>query len=168
MPLPQFTPMPLARLPAPFDHPAWIFELKYDGFRALAYVEDGRARFVSRNGNTFKFFPELTAAIGPALGVTDAVPGRLPRLGDLLPQNVFLHLRPFGRALTYSLKNARLDFTRGSRSGGGDNRSRASSSPSAPASTPAPRPDARAFRPDCSARPDRFPGRTTRLPGEDA
>jgi len=22
----------------PFDHPDWLFELKYDGFRALAYV----------------------------------------------------------------------------------------------------------------------------------
>ncbi|HWQ56810.1 MAG TPA: hypothetical protein VN442_24195 [Bryobacteraceae bacterium] len=56
----------LPDLPEPFDHPAWIYELKYDGFRALVYIEDGRARLVSRNGNTFKSFPELTAAIGPA------------------------------------------------------------------------------------------------------
>ncbi|HWR34250.1 MAG TPA: hypothetical protein VN622_00080, partial [Clostridia bacterium] len=34
----------LPDLPEPFDHPAWIYELKYDGFRALAYIEDGRAR----------------------------------------------------------------------------------------------------------------------------
>ena len=33
--------MPLARLPEPFDHPDWIFELKYDGFRALAHLENG-------------------------------------------------------------------------------------------------------------------------------
>jgi ATP-dependent DNA ligase len=33
--------MPLARLPESFDHPDWIFEMKYDGFRALAYVEHG-------------------------------------------------------------------------------------------------------------------------------
>jgi ATP-dependent DNA ligase len=33
--------MPLARLHAPFDHPDWIFELKYDGWRAMAYVENG-------------------------------------------------------------------------------------------------------------------------------
>ncbi len=33
----------LARLPEPFDHADWIYELKLDGFRALAYVEDGRA-----------------------------------------------------------------------------------------------------------------------------
>jgi bifunctional non-homologous end joining protein LigD len=44
--------MPLARLPEPFDHTDWIYELKYDGFRALAYIEDGRARLMSRNGNS--------------------------------------------------------------------------------------------------------------------
>jgi hypothetical protein len=27
VPLPKFTPMPLARLPEPFDHPDWLFEI---------------------------------------------------------------------------------------------------------------------------------------------
>lgn len=36
--------MPLACLHAPFDHPDWIFEPLLDGFRALVYVEDGRAQ----------------------------------------------------------------------------------------------------------------------------
>jgi ATP-dependent DNA ligase len=31
--------MTLARVAAPFDHPDWIFELKHDGFRAIAYIE---------------------------------------------------------------------------------------------------------------------------------
>jgi bifunctional non-homologous end joining protein LigD len=39
----------------------------------LAYVEDGTARLVSRNGNTFKTFPGLTAAIGPATACRNAV-----------------------------------------------------------------------------------------------
>jgi hypothetical protein len=30
--------MPLSRRPAPFDHPEWVFELKYDGFRSLAVI----------------------------------------------------------------------------------------------------------------------------------
>ena len=34
----------------PFDDPEWIFELKYDGFRALAVIERGRAQLLSRNG----------------------------------------------------------------------------------------------------------------------
>jgi ATP-dependent DNA ligase len=32
------TPMGLSRRPEPFDNPDWLFELKWDGFRALAYV----------------------------------------------------------------------------------------------------------------------------------
>src|SRR2546428_11579265 len=39
----QFQPMPLLKRAAPFDDPEWIFELKYDGFRALAVIEHGRA-----------------------------------------------------------------------------------------------------------------------------
>jgi len=36
--------MPLAVLREPFDHPEWIFELKYDGFRSLAFVKHGTCR----------------------------------------------------------------------------------------------------------------------------
>lgn len=55
--------MPLGRARAPFSHSAWIYEIKWDGFRALAYVEDGACQLVSRNGNVFKSFPALTAAL---------------------------------------------------------------------------------------------------------
>ena len=54
--LPVFQPLPLTRRPQPFSHAEWCFELKYDGFRALAYVEGGRVRLVSRNGNEFRSF----------------------------------------------------------------------------------------------------------------
>ncbi len=52
--LPSFKPMRLARLREPFDHPDWLFELKFDGFRALAYIENGSARVVSRRHNAYK------------------------------------------------------------------------------------------------------------------
>jgi len=39
-----------------FDGAEWLFELKYDGFRALAYLEHGRCRLVSRNGHGFSSF----------------------------------------------------------------------------------------------------------------
>ena len=38
---PRITPAPLIRLPERFDHPDSLFELKYNGFRALAYLEAG-------------------------------------------------------------------------------------------------------------------------------
>lgn len=65
--------MPLARLPASFDHPDWLFELKYDGFRALAYIEAGRVRLVSRKENTYKSFAGLCASIAEELGNREAV-----------------------------------------------------------------------------------------------
>jgi len=33
----------------PFSRPEWVFETKWDGFRSLCFVRDGRSRFVSRN-----------------------------------------------------------------------------------------------------------------------
>jgi bifunctional non-homologous end joining protein LigD len=59
----QFQPMPLVRRPEPFTHADWIFEVKWDGFRSLAYIENGRCRLISRNGNEFKSFPDLNAAL---------------------------------------------------------------------------------------------------------
>src|SRR3979409_2200140 len=50
-----FQPMPLSRKPQPFDHPEWVFELKYDGFRSLAVIHGGRCELISRNGHPFSF-----------------------------------------------------------------------------------------------------------------
>jgi bifunctional non-homologous end joining protein LigD len=54
-----FQPMPLSWKPVPFDHPEWVFELKYDGFRSLAIVDGGRCELISRNGNPFSSFDSL-------------------------------------------------------------------------------------------------------------
>jgi len=59
-----FTPMPLNRSREPFSSPDWIFELKYDSFRALAEIEYGRCRLISRNGNAFATFRDLALRIG--------------------------------------------------------------------------------------------------------
>src|SRR5437016_309899 len=70
----QIQPMPLLKRPLPFDDPNWIFELKYDGFRALAVIEHGRARLLSRNGHHFASFADLGKLIGGALpNVNDTV-----------------------------------------------------------------------------------------------
>jgi bifunctional non-homologous end joining protein LigD len=66
MPL-QFQPMPLLKRRVPFDDPDWLFELKYDGFRALAIIEHERAHLISRNGNQFASFADVAADIGNAL-----------------------------------------------------------------------------------------------------
>ena len=60
--LPEITsPMLATAIDAPFDDPKWLFELKWDGYRALARVDaDGDVALVSRNGQDFTpKFPEL-------------------------------------------------------------------------------------------------------------
>ena len=89
MSLPRITPMPLARLNAPFDHPDWIFEPKLDGFRAVAYVEGGACRLVSRNRNAFKTFEPLAQAIGQELSGRSAIlDGEIVRPGPGRPADV--------------------------------------------------------------------------------
>ena len=51
--------MPLNRLQEPFSHADWLFEVKWDGFRALLHSDKDGVRLVSRNGNVFKSFPRL-------------------------------------------------------------------------------------------------------------
>jgi len=46
--------------PKPFSHPDWIFEPKWDGYRSLCIVENGKVKLISRNGRDLsKRFPEL-------------------------------------------------------------------------------------------------------------
>ncbi len=43
-----------------FNDPGWLFEIKWDGYRAVAFLDGGRLRLVSRNQNDFTAqFPEL-------------------------------------------------------------------------------------------------------------
>lgn len=67
---PQPKPLPTVKQPmlatlvgAPFDDDGWLFELKWDGYRALCTIESGRSyRLVSRNGTDFTpMFPEFSS-----------------------------------------------------------------------------------------------------------
>src|SRR5690349_3130762 len=69
----QFQPMPLLKRATAFDDPDFIFELKYDGFRALAVIEHGRAQLLSRNGHPFASFSALAEAISDSLPNARAV-----------------------------------------------------------------------------------------------
>jgi bifunctional non-homologous end joining protein LigD len=62
--LPHFRPMRLSRRLKPFDHPDYIFELKHDGFRALAYIDADDCRLISRNANAFRSFSALRESLG--------------------------------------------------------------------------------------------------------
>ncbi len=57
--LPKLSPMDLIQIPAPFDDPDFLYEVKFDGFRALAYVDAGHCELVSRKGHVYRRFGDL-------------------------------------------------------------------------------------------------------------
>ena len=53
-------PMLAESVAEPFDGPEWLFEIKWDGYRAIAFIESGEVRLVSRNQNDLTArYPEL-------------------------------------------------------------------------------------------------------------
>jgi bifunctional non-homologous end joining protein LigD len=53
-------PMLAETIDEPFDGAEWLFEIKWDGYRAIVFIENGKARLVSRNQNDLTArFPEL-------------------------------------------------------------------------------------------------------------
>ena len=56
--------MLLTEVKRPFHKPGWIYEEKYDGYRAVAYKHDGRVRLISRNlKDLTKQFEEVAEAV---------------------------------------------------------------------------------------------------------
>ena len=59
-PLPKgIKPMLATLVDGPFDDPDWQYEVKWDGYRALAFVNKGKVELLSRNNKSFndKFYP---------------------------------------------------------------------------------------------------------------
>jgi ATP-dependent DNA ligase len=79
---------PLERLRTPFDSPEWLYEIKYDGFRGLAYLKAGEGSLVSRNGNVMRRFRGLATELAQACSKHRAiVDGEITCLGpDGRPQ----------------------------------------------------------------------------------
>ena len=73
MPLPRVQPIIPTSRDEPFDDPEWLFEFKYDGFRALCHLEQGRCRFLSRRGNILDRFAALGEQMAAELDVGEAI-----------------------------------------------------------------------------------------------
>jgi bifunctional non-homologous end joining protein LigD len=67
----------LATLASPDELPRgseWVFEVKWDGYRAVAYVRGGEATLVSRNGNDLtQRFPTVAKDVAKAVKTPDCV-----------------------------------------------------------------------------------------------
>jgi bifunctional non-homologous end joining protein LigD len=61
---PDLRPMLATLTDEPFDDPDWVFETKWDGFRAIAVAGPGHASLYSRNGNDIsRKYPSICAAL---------------------------------------------------------------------------------------------------------
>ncbi len=63
----QIKPMLATLVDEPFEDKQWVYEIKWDGYRAVTFIKDGRLRFVSRNGN------DLTSAYPELHGIADNI-----------------------------------------------------------------------------------------------
>ena len=105
---PTFAPMLSGTREAPFDDDRWLFEVKWDGVRAIATCqrpgtgEDGRATLITRNGNDCTpAYPELAPVWERVLARNAVLDGEVVALGpdgnpsfQLLAQR--MHLRDKG------------------------------------------------------------------------
>jgi bifunctional non-homologous end joining protein LigD len=97
---PDLRPMLATLTDKPFDDPNWIFETKWDGFRAIALAAPGRASLYSRNGNDVSNkFPTICAALA-------AIKQEAVLDGELVA------LDAHGRSRFQLLQNAGRDTTR--------------------------------------------------------
>ena len=61
---PDLRPMLATLTDQPFDDPDWVFETKWDGFRAIAVARPGHARLYSRRGHDIsEKYPSICAAL---------------------------------------------------------------------------------------------------------
>jgi bifunctional non-homologous end joining protein LigD len=82
-PLPEFVEPMKAQLVTSMPAGEWLYEIKFDGYRALALRGGRETRILSRNQNSLgKKFPEITSSIA-ALDVRDAIiDGEIVALDD--------------------------------------------------------------------------------------
>src|SRR5688572_17666436 len=61
----KMLPMLATLVDKPFDREGWIYEIKWDGYRALAFMKDGQVELKSRNDKPFneKFYPVYQALV---------------------------------------------------------------------------------------------------------
>jgi bifunctional non-homologous end joining protein LigD len=101
-------PMLATSIDEPFDGADWVFEIKWDGYRAIAFIEDGKVRLVSRNQNDLTpRYPELKDLAKFIKAKTAILDGEVVALDDqgrpsfdLMQQRT--GFRPGGRGVTHA------------------------------------------------------------------
>jgi bifunctional non-homologous end joining protein LigD len=96
-------PMLATLVDEPFDAADWLFEIKWDGYRAIAFLDQSHLRLVSRNQN------ELTPAFPELHELADAI-----RASQVILDGEIVALDSQGRA-SFSLMQQRTGVSEGGR-----------------------------------------------------
>jgi bifunctional non-homologous end joining protein LigD len=68
----------------PFTDPAWIYEIKYDGYRCMARIEGGQVQLRTRNcADCTKWYPEVAQVLARLPGGPHLVDGEACVLDDI-------------------------------------------------------------------------------------
>jgi bifunctional non-homologous end joining protein LigD len=78
----KLPPMLATLVDKPFDRQGWLYEVKWDGYRALAFLNKGSAELKSRNDKSFtnKFYPVTRALKGWKINVV--IDGEIVVVGE--------------------------------------------------------------------------------------
>ena len=77
-----FKPMLATLVDKPFDQEGWLYEVKWDGYRAIGLMKNGKVQLISRNDKSFneKFYP-VTKAL-ELWNINAVVDGEIVVVGD--------------------------------------------------------------------------------------
>ncbi len=76
-------PMLATLVDKPFDGQEWLYEVKWDGYRAIAFLEKGSVRLVSRNQNDLTVaYPELRSIANSVRARTAILDGEIVALDE--------------------------------------------------------------------------------------
>jgi bifunctional non-homologous end joining protein LigD len=79
----EIHPMLATSIEKPFDGADWLFEIKWDGYRAVAFIADGKVRLISRNQNELTpRYPELEDLPRSVQAKTAILDGEVVALDD--------------------------------------------------------------------------------------
>jgi bifunctional non-homologous end joining protein LigD len=100
-------PMLATPVDKPFDRAGWVFEIKWEGYRAIAELDEGRVRLYSGNGLSFSERYQAVASALAKIPHRAVLDGELVVLDDkghssLLALETYRSHRSIGR-LTYQI-----------------------------------------------------------------
>lgn len=75
-------PMKATRVDKPFNEPGWVYEIKWDGYRALAMVQGGKAELLSGKNIVFDHFPQINNLLS-SWGMDVVLDGEIVLLNEI-------------------------------------------------------------------------------------